>query len=166
MFSVPTPIRRIVPAILLVCTGCGPSEITQKTLVGTWRARGSGTGMAFKIKSENPDAKGSEALTVAKALSATSLEIKEGAQFTLAYGGKTYDGSWEFDKEAGFVELNVKTVNGEPADPNEMFSAFLGIVDHKDGTMRLFPGPRKSYEELKQKKDKGADMLNVRLHKE
>ncbi|HWB13877.1 MAG TPA: hypothetical protein VG826_31915 [Pirellulales bacterium] len=166
MLSVPAPIRRIIPAVLLVVTGCTGSEITERTLVGTWRAKGSGTGMAMKIKSENPNAKSSEVLAAAKALSATSLEIKEGPLFTLAYGVNTYDGSWKFDKEAGFVELDVKTMNGEDADPKQILtSAFLGIIDRKDGTMRLFPGDRKTYEDLKQRNDKGADLLNVRLHK-
>ena len=157
--------RRIAPAVLVIVAGCS-GEITQQTLVGTWRAKGTGTGTAFKIKAENPNVKGSEALAAGKILSATSLEIKDGA-FTLSFGGGTYEGSWTFDKEAGMVEMDAKTVNGEAADPkNAIFTAFLGIVDQKTRTIRLFPGTRKNYEELKQRGDKGSDILNVRLHRE
>jgi hypothetical protein len=164
MFSVSPHIKRIVPAVLVVVAGCS-GEITERTVVGTWRAKGTGTGTAFKIKSADPNVKGSDALAAGKVLSATLLEIKDAA-FTLAYGMGTYEGSWKFDKEAGLLEMEAKTVNGEAADANQTFTAFLGIVDQKTRTIRLFPGTRKNYDELKQKGDKGADILNVRLHKE
>jgi hypothetical protein len=166
MLASPVAVWRFLPVVVIAVAGCS-GEITERTLVGTWRATGSGTGTAFKIKSESPEVRGSDALAAGKLLSTTALEIKDGGLFSLSYGAKTYDGSWKFDKEAGFVELDAKTVDGEPADPKEtLFSAFLGIVDQKTRTMKLFPGSRNSYQELKQKGDKGADLLNVKLRKE
>jgi hypothetical protein len=159
------PTRRIAPALLVLVAGCS-GEITERTLVGTWRATGTATGTALKIKSENPNAKSSEVLAAAKVLNATALKIKKDFLFTLAYGVNTYDGSWKYDEEAGFVELDVKTMNGEPADPGQMLtSAFLGVIDRKNATMRLFALGRASYEELKKNGNKEADLLNVRLRK-
>lgn len=157
-------VRCWVSVFAVIVTGCS-TELTEQTLVGTWRASGSGTGMAMKIKSESPDAKNADILAAAKALSATSLDITENS-YSLHYGANQFEGTWKFDKEAGLIELDVKTQNGEAADPKTTFATgFLAIVDRKDRSMRLFPGDRKSYEELKRNGDKGADLLNVRLRK-
>ena len=159
------PLRLMVFGTLAVVAGCS-SEVTEKTLPGTWRASGDGMGMSFRIKSENPNAKPSEITAAAKTLSATSLEIKNDASYSLTYGVNTYAGTWKFDKEAALVELAVETQNGETADPtNAMVNGFLGIVNQKDGTIKLFNGDRKTYEELKKRGDKGADALNVKLRK-
>jgi hypothetical protein len=158
-------LRLMVFGVLAVVAGCS-SEVSEKTLPGTWRASGDGTGMTLRIKSENPNAKPSEITAAAKILSATSLEVKHDATYSLTYGVNTFGGTWKFDKEAGLVELAVETQNGEAADPkNSMENGFLGIVNQKDGTMKLFNGDQKTYEELKKRGDKGADALNVRLRK-
>jgi hypothetical protein len=151
-------------AFIVLLAGCS-SEITEQTLVGAWQASSTGAGKALKIKSENPNAKSADVLAAAKLLSATTLEItKDG--YSLMYGVNKFEGTWKFDKDAGLVELDVKTQNGEVADPKTSFTTgFLAIVDQKDQSMRLFPGTRNTYEELKRNGDKGANALNIKLRR-
>src|SRR5262249_45411365 len=126
----------------------------------------TGTGMAFKIKSENPGAKSSEIIAAAKILGATSLEIKKDSAFSLQYGAGKYDGSWKLDNADKIVELAVKTVNGEAVDVKNLLTGmFLGVMDRGDGTMRLYPADRKGYEQSKGKSDNGLEVMSVRLRK-
>jgi hypothetical protein len=145
----------------------GRSEVTEQTLIGKWSATDkSGIGRAFKLKSEHPDAKGSEVLAAAKILAATSLDLKKDGVFTLVYGAGKYGGSWKFDKQDAMVELEVTTVNDQVADvKNLLTGAFLGVIDREDGTMRLYPIDRKGYEASKKRGDKGPENLSVLLSK-
>src|SRR5262249_22593595 len=119
------------------------------------------------IKSASPDSKPSEIVAASKALAGTLLELKKDAVFTLQYGVNKFDGSWKFDQGEKLVEMAVKTANGEEIDPKTSFtSAFLGVIDPSDGTMRLYPLDRKGYEEARGKNDKGMQALSVRLNKE
>ena len=72
MFPVSTFMRRVLPvSFVLLMMGCS-SEITPRSLVGTWGAADkSGVGTAFKIKSNAPDAKGSDIVAVSQVLAAT-----------------------------------------------------------------------------------------------
>jgi hypothetical protein len=79
--------------------------------------------MALKIKSGSSNAKNSEVMAAAQMLSATSLEIKKDATYSLVHGVNTFAGTWKFDKEAALVELDINTANGEAADPKKIFPA-------------------------------------------
>ena len=94
------------------------------------------------------------------------MDLKKDGVFSLRYGANKYVGSWQVEKEDKMVELEVTKVNGDAADvKNLLTSAFLGVMDRKDGTMRLYPLSRRDYEESKQRGDQGFDALSVRLKK-
>ena len=160
--------RALTAGLVLLVAGCmGRPEFTEKTIIGKWTSTSkSGIGQAFRIKAEHPDAKASEILAAAKLLAATSLELNKDGVFALAYGVNKLGGSWQFDEKDAMVELEVTTRNGQPVDPKTLLlSAFLGVIDRDDATMRLYPVDRKGYEESRKRGDKGVDALSVRLEK-
>jgi hypothetical protein len=155
----------VIAGWLVLCSGCGPGEISDKTLPGKWHAVDeTGMGDAFKINSASPGAKPSEVMAAAKMLAKTKLDINKDGSFVLQFGVNNYDGSWKLDQKDAMVDFNVEKVNGEPADVKKHFAvAFLGVLDRQTGNMQFVPSDRKIYEEQKKRGDKGLDIMSVRL---
>jgi hypothetical protein len=160
--------RLALGAALLLVSGCfGPIEITDQWLAGKWSATDkSGASGAAQIYTAGPEARSADVLKVAKILAATTVEFQSDKTFELQYGVNRYVGSWTLEKIEGLVECTVKTVNDEAADVNKHLTvSFLGVIDRQTGTMRFFPGTRRSYEEQQQRGDKGWEVIGIRLGK-
>jgi hypothetical protein len=143
-----------VAAALLV--GC--SMDPEQRLIGKWKADSSAAGVAMKaakMKADNPEISGSDAMAYARSLTKVSLDLNKDKSCTLVTGGNTLKGTWKFDKEASLVELDLKTA--EIAEENKAKNpegfkpqTFVVVVEDGGDKLEVLPMPRESYEMVKE----------------
>jgi hypothetical protein len=149
--------------VMVVAATVGCSQSPDEAVVGTYGGSTTGIGgmaKAIKLKNENPDISGSEALAAATAMSLMALDLRSDKTATFFAGATTMTGTWKLDPATREITLTFDkgTVLSAPDAGGEFASQTWTAVASKDySAVKVYMAPPETVREAKTLVPDGQD---------
>jgi hypothetical protein len=148
---------------LVVAAAFGCSQSPEQAVVGTYGGDVSplgGMAKAMKLKNDNPEISGSDALAAATAMSLMALDLQADKTATFFAGTVTMTGKWKLDAATREITLTFDkgTVLTAPETGGEFASQTWTAIASKDfSAVKVYMAPPETVREAKTLAPDGQD---------
>lgn len=150
-----------VAVVVAAAVGC--SQSPDQAVVGTYGGSTTGIGgmaKAMKLKQDNPEISGSDALAAATAMSLMALDLRSDKTATFFAGATTMTGTWKLDPATREITLTFDkgTVLSVPDAGGEFASQTWTAIAAKDySAVKVYMAPPETVREAKTLAPEGQD---------
>jgi hypothetical protein len=160
---------RTARRVFLACVACvataaiGCSQSPEQAVVGTYGGGGSplgGMAKAMKLKNDNPEISGSDALAAATAMSLMALDLKADKTATFFAGTVSMTGKWKLDPATREITLDFdKTQALMAPEPGSEFAAqtWTAVAAKDYSAVKVYMAPPETVREAKTLAPNGQD---------